>query len=137
MTALLFVGAADDEVAVEGVTTPIHPALKELVDQFKDSVLTSELKNGVPNSKLTHKIELVDGSDPPGQRPFRLSASEATEISKQMTALIDSGLVRPSVSGFGAPILLSEEKGRHVSYVHRLPQTQRYHKEGLIPSTTN
>ena len=57
MTTLLFVGAADDEAAVGEATTPIHPALKGLVSQFKDSVLTSELKNGVPNSKLTHKIE--------------------------------------------------------------------------------
>ena len=41
MTALLFVGAADDE-AVVGGAPPIHPALKGLVGQFKDSVLTSE-----------------------------------------------------------------------------------------------
>ena len=80
----------------------------------------------MPESKLTHKIELVDGSDPPGQteRPFRLSAAEATEISKQLTELIDLGLIRPSLSDFGAPILqASEEEGQHVSDVHRLPQT--------------
>lgn len=86
LTALLFVGAADDQAALGGVT-PVHPALKGLVNQFQDSVLTSELKKGVPESKLTHKIDLVDGSDPPGQRPFRLSA---TEISKQLTELIAS-----------------------------------------------
>ena len=103
LTALLFVGAAEEQAAVGGAT-PVHPALKGLVGQFQDSVLTSELKKGVPNSKLTHKIDLVDGSDPPGQRPFRLSAAEATEISKQLTELIDLGLIRPSLSDFGAPI---------------------------------
>ena len=43
MTALLFVGAADGKAAAEEAT-PIHHALKGLVSQFKDSVLTSELK---------------------------------------------------------------------------------------------
>ena len=96
LTALLFVGAADDQAALGGVT-PVHPALKGLVNQFQDSVLTSELKKGVPESKLTHKIDLVDGSDPPGQRPFRLSAVEATEISKQLTELsIASFRIMPS-----------------------------------------
>ena len=105
LTALLFVGAADDQAA-SGGATPVHPALKWLVSQFQDSVLTSELRKGVPESKLTHKIDLVDRSDPPGQRPFRLSAAEATEISKQLTELINLGLIRPSLSDFGAPILL-------------------------------
>ena len=50
VTALLFVGAAEVQ-AVAGETPPIHPALKGLVSQFQDSVLTSELKKGVPNSK--------------------------------------------------------------------------------------
>ncbi len=109
VTALLFVGAAEAQ-AVAGETPPIHPALKGLVSQFQDSVLTSELKKGVPNSKLTHKIELIDGSEVPGQRPFRLSQSEATEISKQLTEQIDLGLIRPSLSGFGAPILLVKKK---------------------------
>ena len=76
--------------------TSVHPALKELINQFQDSVLTKELKKGVPQSKLTHKIDLIDGSDPPGQRPFRLSAAEAAEISKQLTELIDLGLIRPA-----------------------------------------
>ena len=35
VTALLFVGAAEDEAAVRGVA-PIHPALKGLVSQFED-----------------------------------------------------------------------------------------------------
>ena len=52
----------------------------------------------------------MDGSDPPGQRPFQLSAAEATEISKQLTELIDLGLIRPSLSDFGAPILLVKKK---------------------------
>ena len=94
----------------EASGAPTHPALKELVGQFQDTVLASELKKGVPNSKLTHKIELIEGSDPPGQRPFRLAAAEAAEISKQLTELIDLGLIRPSNSDFGAPILLVKKK---------------------------
>ena len=91
----------------------------------------------MPNSKLTHKIELVDGSDPPGQRPFRLSAPEATEISKQMTVLIDSGLVRPSVSGFGAPILLVKKKDGTFRMCIDYRRLNAIKKERLISSTTD
>ena len=52
----------------------------------------------------------MDGCDPPGQKPFRFSAPEATHISKQLTVLTDMGLVRPSMSGFEAPILLVIKK---------------------------
>ena len=112
-TALLFVGEADspsEASAGEASGTFTHPALKNLVGQFQDTVLAGELRKGVPNSKLTHKIELIEGNDPPGQRPFRLAASEAAEISKQLTELIDLVLIRPSNSDFGAPILLVKKK---------------------------
>ena len=43
VTALLFVGAAEDEAAVKGVA-PIHPALKGLVSQFEDSVFDERIE---------------------------------------------------------------------------------------------
>ena len=86
-------------------------------------MLTTELKKGVPNSKLKHKIELTEGSDPPGQRLFRLSAAEATENSKQLTKLIDLGLLWPSNVDFGALAYFAcKEERQHVSDVHRLSQ---------------
>ena len=112
-TSLLFVSESPDQEAAtigkEGVPE-VNPAMKALVDQFRGSVLADELKKGVPKSKIKHKIELKEGAQIPGQRPFRLSAAETTEISKQVAELMDIGLVRPSGSDFGAPILLVRKK---------------------------
>ena len=112
-TSLLFVSATSDQETPSGgddKASKVNPAMKSLVDQFRGSVLADELKKGVPNSKIAHKIKLTEGADIPGQRPFRLSAPEATEISKQVSELMDLGLVRPSDSDFGAPILLVKKK---------------------------
>ncbi len=84
--------------------------MKTLVDQFRGSVLANKLRKGVPNSKIAHKIELTEGAQIPGQRPFRLSAAERKEISKQVGEFIDLGLMQPSKSEFGAPILLVKKK---------------------------
>ena len=111
-TSLLFISEVPDQdtAASNDVGPVVNPAMKALVDQFKGSVLSDELKGGVPNSKIAHKIELTEGAQVPGQRPFRLSAAEKKEVSKQVTELMDLGLLRPSTSGFGAPILLVKKK---------------------------
>ena len=111
-TSLLFISETpDQDTAVGNDGGPeVNSAIKVLVDQFRGSVLSDELKSGVPNSKIAHKIELTEGAQIPGQRPFRLSAAEAAEISKQVTELMDFGLIRPSNSDFGAPILLVKKK---------------------------
>ena len=77
-TSLLFVSESPDQEAAtigkEGAPE-VNPAMKALVDQFRGSVLADELKKGVPKSKIKHKIELKEGAQIPGQRPFRLSAA--------------------------------------------------------------
>ena len=87
-TSLLFVSeTSDQDTSVGNDKGPeVHSAMKGLVDQFRGSVLGNKLKSGVPNSKIAHKIELTEGAEIPGQRLFRLlSATEAAEISKQLT----------------------------------------------------
>ena len=111
-TALLFVSATSDQdttVSNHG-ESEVNPAMKALVDQFRGSVLSGELKKGIPSSKISHKIELTEGAQIPGQRPFRMSTAEAAEISKQVAELMDLRLIRPSNSDFGAPILLVKKK---------------------------
>ena len=111
-TLLLFISETPDQDTAVGNDggSKVNPAMKALVDQFKGSVLSDELKSGIPNSKIAHNIELTEGAQIPGQRPFRLSAAEAAEISKQVTELMELELIRPSNLGFGAPILLVKKK---------------------------
>ena len=93
VTSLLFISEIPDQdtAASNDVGPEVNPAMKALVDQFKGSVLSDELKGGVPNSKIAHKIELTEGAQILGQRLFRLSAAEKKEVSKQVTELMDLG----------------------------------------------
>ena len=42
--------------------------------------------------------------------PYRMSASELTELKKQLEELLEKKFVRPSVSLWGAPVLLVKKK---------------------------
>jgi hypothetical protein len=41
---------------------------------------------------------------------FRLSPAEMDELKKQLSLLLEKGLVRPSVSAWGAPVLFAPKK---------------------------
>ncbi|MCI96990.1 RNA-directed DNA polymerase (Reverse transcriptase), partial [Trifolium medium] len=42
--------------------------------------------------------------------PYRMSASELNELNKQLEELLEKSFVRPSVSPWGAPVLLVKKK---------------------------
>ena len=44
--------------------------------------------------------------------PYRMSASELGELKKQLEELLEKQFIRPSVSSWGAPILLVKKKDR-------------------------
>ena len=65
-----------------------------------------ELPNKMPpRRQMDHQIELVLGSRTPTQDPYRMTAPELTELRKQLTELLDAGLVQPSKAPYGAPVL--------------------------------
>jgi hypothetical protein len=58
-----------------------------------------------PKERVTHKIELKEGANPPFRRPYRMSPKELDELKKQIQGLLDKGWIRPSHSPFGSPVL--------------------------------
>jgi hypothetical protein len=57
------------------------------------------------------EIELKEGAKPVAKPAFRLSPAEKDEMKKQLGLLLEKRLLRPSVSPWGAPVLLAPEKG--------------------------
>jgi len=55
-------------------------------------------------------IPLVQGAEPPCSRIWRHSQLEQQEIEKQVRFLLDKGLITPSTSPYGAPILFARKK---------------------------
>jgi len=59
---------------------------------------------------LSHTIRLQPGSAPTFHRPYRLSHVEKAEVEKQVAGLLQKGLIEPSASPYGAPVLFVVKK---------------------------
>ena len=55
-------------------------------------------------------IDLVPGTSPISIALYRMSASELGELKKQLEELLEKQFIRPSVSPWGAPVLLVKKK---------------------------
>ncbi|GJP48243.1 hypothetical protein CLOM_g7544 [Closterium sp. NIES-68] len=81
--------------------------IKELLKEFQD-ILPDDLPNELPPYR-THQHEIVEepGSKPTFRAPYRLSPTELTDMKKQIEYLLAKGLIRPSTSPYGAPVLFT------------------------------
>jgi len=59
---------------------------------------------------IDHTIKLVDGATPTFKRPYRMTREEELEVMKQIDDALKKGLIEPSVSPFGAPVLFVQKK---------------------------
>ena len=57
-----------------------------------------------------HGIDLVAGSKPLSKPPYHLSASEATEVERQLANYLQRVFIQPSQSPWASPILMVKKK---------------------------
>jgi hypothetical protein len=81
------------------------PVVCKFPDVFPEDV--SELP---PEREVEFTIDLIPGTSPVSMAPYRMSASELSELKKQLEELIEKKFIRPSVSPWGAPVLLVKKK---------------------------
>ncbi|XP_020266818.1 uncharacterized protein LOC109842338 [Asparagus officinalis] len=102
--------------------------VQEFEDVFPDDIyglppdraieFSIELKPGTaPISKTPYRmpaiefsIELKPGTAPISKTPYRMPSAELTELQTQLDDLMQRGLIRPSVSAWGAHLLLVGKK---------------------------
>ncbi|XP_012567838.1 uncharacterized protein, partial [Cicer arietinum] len=63
-----------------------------------------------PEREIEFSIDLVPGTGPISMAPYRMSPLELSELKKQLEELLDKQFIRPSVSPWGAPVLLVKKK---------------------------
>ncbi|KAG2190788.1 hypothetical protein INT47_000170 [Mucor saturninus] len=80
----------------------------KLVKEF-DDVFQDGLPGLPPNRDVQHVINTGDAY-PVNKPPFKMSPRELDELKKQLKELLDLGLIRPSSSPWGAPILFVKKK---------------------------
>ncbi|CAI7805519.1 unnamed protein product [Closterium sp. NIES-53] len=102
-----FVALVTNEDEGERKTLELPPPIKKLLEEFED-VLSDDLPDQLPPYR-THQHEIIEepGSKPTFQAPYRLSPTELADMKKQIEYLLDKGLIRPSTSPYGAPVLFT------------------------------
>jgi hypothetical protein len=89
------------------------PADKKLADFMKEyeDVFKLELPRGLcPKQNVGHSIPVGPGAPPLFRPMYRLSPVEQAEVKSKLTDLLEKGLIEPSTSPYGAPILLVGKK---------------------------
>ncbi|KAL0536830.1 hypothetical protein IC582_025792 [Cucumis melo] len=81
------------------------PVVKEFLDVFLD-----DLSGLPPDREIEFTIELLPGTAPISQAPYRMAPSELKELKMQLQELVDKGYIRPTVSPWGAPVLFVKKK---------------------------
>ena len=77
-----------------------------MLQKFAD-VFPTDQPGLPPERPVAMEIDLEDGAKPVAKPAFRLSPAEMDELKKQLSLLLEKGLIRPSVSPWGAPVLFA------------------------------
>jgi hypothetical protein len=81
------------------------PIVCEYLDVFPDDIMSLP-----PEREIEFCIDLVPGSQPISVAPYRMSPLELHELKTQLEELLQKHFIRPSVSPWGAPVLLVKKK---------------------------
>lgn len=104
---LVMVHAVADEPVAAGVEqgSPTEALLHKYCDAFRD-----ELPGPPPERPVPATIPLQQGARPVCRPMFRYSPRELEAIEREVKALLEKGLIQPSTSPFGAPVLFVKKK---------------------------
>lgn len=85
--------------------------VREIVKVEFPDVFPTELPDGLPPDRGdSMRIETDPFADPPVRPVIRMSIAELDELKKQLTGLLKKGLISPSTSPYGAPVLFVKKK---------------------------
>jgi len=106
---------ARDEILMFYLMTSLSVENQAVIDKLQvvcefPEVFLDEIPDVPLEREVEFLIDLVPGTKPVSMAPYRMSASELAELKKQLEDLLDKKFVRPSVSPWGAPVLLVKKK---------------------------
>lgn len=63
-----------------------------------------------PRRYHDHRIPLKEGSQPVNQQSYRVPYFQKNEIERQVTEMLNTGVIQPSTSPFASPVILVKKK---------------------------
>ncbi|KAI5338785.1 hypothetical protein L3X38_018057 [Prunus dulcis] len=95
------------------------PVIRDFPDVFPD-----DFPGLSPEREIEFTTELLPGTNPIYQTPYRMAPAELWELKTQLQELVDLGFIRPSVSPWGAPVLFL----RGAKYFSKIDLRSGYHQ---------
>ena len=80
-----------------------------VVEEFLD-MFSEDLPKLPADRVLEFSIDVIPGTIPISKAPYRMAPMELAELKKQLQEYSDKGFIRPSLSPWGAPVLLVKKK---------------------------
>nr|GEZ39920.1 putative reverse transcriptase domain-containing protein [Tanacetum cinerariifolium] len=99
------ISAKKEEDKSEGKQLKDVPIVRNFLEVFLE-----DLPGLPPARPVEFQIDLIPGAAPVARAPYQLGSSEMKELSEQLQELSDKGLIRPSSSPWGAPVLFVKKK---------------------------
>ncbi|KAL8104948.1 hypothetical protein AgCh_028926 [Apium graveolens] len=95
-----------------------EPLTIEVANQDRVSIFfPDELPGLPPDREIEFSIDLILGVEPVFKATYCMAPVEMKELAKQLQELLDKGVVRPSVSPWGTPVLFVKKKDGSMSCV--------------------
>ncbi|WVZ70482.1 hypothetical protein U9M48_019146 [Paspalum notatum var. saurae] len=96
-------------------THQLHSLITQTIDEVPvvceyPDVFPDELPRLLPDRAVEFAINLVPGTAPIAKAPYRMSGKEYDELKKQLDELLEKGLIRCSVSPWGALVLFVKKR---------------------------
>ena len=91
--------------------TPTPPCIQAILDDHK--AIFQDPQTLPPQRCYDHYIPLIPGALPVHVRPYRYLPAVKTEIERQITDVLQSGIIQPSNSPFSSSVLLVGKRTGH------------------------
>ncbi|MCH83009.1 hypothetical protein A2U01_0003823, partial [Trifolium medium] len=86
----------------------VNVTLRDLLNQYSE--VFQEHIRLPPERSQVHQIKLFADQGPVSVRPYRYPHHQKEEIERQVSELLEAGVIRPSMSAFSSPIILVKKK---------------------------
>ena len=93
------------ETRKEGTLVDEIPVVREFPDVFPDDIARLP-----PKREVEFTIDLIPRTEPISIPPYRMAPTELRELKAQLEELLSKGIIRPSISPWGAHVLFVKKK---------------------------
>ncbi|KAK1649047.1 hypothetical protein QYE76_066852 [Lolium multiflorum] len=80
-----------------------------VVNEFQD-VFPKELPGMLPDREIEFTIDLIPGTAPIAQAPYKMGPKELKDLKEQLDELENKGFIQESVSPWGTPVIFVDKK---------------------------